>query len=58
MIIIGQSRSLKGRALVEISNCEKKVFFSNHADHAETISGGLVDFQKTLVHDSVRHSQA
>ena len=44
--------------LVGISNCEKKGFFSNHADHAETISGGLVDFQKTLFHDSVRHSEA
>lgn len=57
MIIIGQSRSLKGRWLGYLI-AKKKGFFSNHADHAETISGGLVDFQKTLFHDSVRHSEA
>ena len=33
----------------------KKLVFRNYADHAETISGELVDFLKTHFHDSVRH---
>ena len=51
--IIGQRGSL--RAFTGISYFQKSYFW-NYADHAETVSGKLVDFRKTRFHDSARVS--